>query len=262
MKKVIIRWVIAGVNAERRGMRNREGLMLMLFLMAMCLEVKADVLVAWDVTDVDVKADLNMEGAESAYEMEATTMDSHIQRSALSLGFNAPSEAVDIYGFKFPSAIQERSLADAITEGHFIQFVLFAKSGYRFNLSSIEMKGTSGTSGPDDIALMSDVDGFVEGLEIRALTGRQTTTAGSWDTDLSGWGDAIELGASQYQDISSITFRIYGWNSSGTASAGIRSLDGDDLVINGTIEAIPEPAVIGFIGLAGIGALIVRRFMG
>jgi hypothetical protein len=70
------------------------------------------------------------------------------------------------------------------------------------------------------------------------------------------------LSDAQYQDLTSITFRIYGWNSTGTASAGIRDLTGDDLIVKGTVEAIPEPAVMGFISLSGLGAMVARRMFG
>jgi hypothetical protein len=237
---------------------NRVVLLIVL-VMAFGFRAAADVLGAWDVNGVDVATGLNIDGAVPAYNMNATTMGLHIQAGELSLGFNAPSAASDMYGFKISDGIHTSSLEGAIAADHFIQFTLFAESGYRFDLTSIEMNGTSGSSGPDDIALLSDVDGFAEGSAIQSLTGRQNLTGG-WDTDASGWGDDIALEDIQYQDITSVTFRIYGWNDTGTASAGIRDLSGDDLVINGSIEAIPEPAVIGFVALTGIGALVAKRF--
>ncbi|MEE9367560.1 MAG: hypothetical protein V3V05_01725 [Pontiella sp.] len=214
----------------------------------------ADILAAWDVNGVDVEA-----GATSfPYTMNATTNGINISGGELSLGFDVPSEAANMYGFKFSAATHQTSLADAVANNHYIQFTVTAETGYRFDLTSIEMNGQSGTSGPDDIALMSGVAGFTAGNEITSLTGRQGITGG-WDTDTSGWGEAISLIDMQYQNLTSATFRIYGWNSTGTASSGIRNLSGNDLIINGTVETVPEPAVIGFISLGGIALIAAKR---
>ena len=220
----------------------------------------ADILAAWDVTGVDVEAGTGLDQTNLPYTFEATTRSVNITEGWLTLGADLPSTAGGMYGFKFSSATHQTSLVAAITNNHYIQFALIADSGYRFDLSSIEMNGQSGTSGPDDIALMSNVDGFNDGDEMASLTERQGL-AGGWDTDTSGWGDMIDLSVPRYQNLNTVTFRIYGWNSSGTASAGIRNLSGDDLVINGTVEAIPEPAVLGLIGLIGLGFLASRRLL-
>lgn len=220
----------------------------------------ADILAAWDVAGVDVEAGTGLGQVDFPYAMNATTRGVNISDGQLTLGTDLPSTAVNLYGFKFSSATHQTSLTAAIANDHYIQFTLVADAGYRFDLSSIEMNGQSGTSGPDAIVLMSNVDGFNEGNEITSLTGRQGITGG-WDTDPSGWGDIIDLLDPQYQNLNAVTFRIYGWNSSGTASAGIRNLSGDDLVINGAVESIPEPAVLGMIGLSGLGFLAARRLI-
>jgi hypothetical protein len=232
-----------------------------IFLLALAVPLlgTADILAAWDVAGVDVGAGSGVDQVSFPYTMAAATQGTNISEGRLSLGADLPSTAGGMYGFKFSTTTHQTPLTDAIANDHYIQFTLVAKTGYRFDLLSIEMNGQSGTSGPDDIALMSNMDGFNTGNEIALLTERQGVTGG-WDTDPSGWGDIIELLDLQYQNLTAVTFRIYGWNSSGTASAGIRNLSGNDLVINGTVEAIPEPAVLSMIGLSGLGFLATRRF--
>lgn len=232
----------------------------MLVLGLISLPVRADILAAWDVNGVDVEAGSGIDNSTFPYTMNATTKGIHISGSALSLGFDGPSSAANMYGFKFSAGSHQTSLTDAILNDHYIQFNLIAEAGYQFNLSSIEMKGQSGSSGPDDIAVMSSVDGFTVGNEISSQTGRQGITGG-WDTDASGWGDVIDLSDLRYRGLTTASFRIYGWNSTGTASAGIRNLSGNDLVISGTMEAIPEPAVLGLISLTGLGSLVIRRIL-
>ncbi len=220
----------------------------------------ADVLTAWDLAGVDA-ADLP---AGAPYEFAATTR--HVSGSvdgALMLGGGVnPSTTAGQYGFKVSSADEQITLAGAIAENHYIQFTLIADEGFCFNLSSLEMKGESSSTGSDNVALMSDVDGFVSGNEIATLGERQGVTGG-WDTDASGWGSPIDLSDSQYQKRTAITFRIYGWNTtSGSGVTALRNLSGDDLIISGTLEAIPEPAVITFISIAGLGTIFVRRLLG
>ena len=232
----------------------------LLVLLILPLTSTADILAAWDVLGVDVEAGIGVEQGSFPYAKSAATQGVNISESQLTLGADLPSIKGDMYGFKFSATTHQTSLVAAIANNHYIQFTLIAETGYQFDLSSIEMNGESGSSSPDDIALMSDVGGFNAGDEIASLTDRQDVTGG-WDTDSSGWGGVIDLLDPQYQNLTVVTFRLYGWSSSGTASAGIRNLSGNDLVINGTVEAIPEPAVLGMIGLSGLGFLVARRLL-
>ncbi len=218
----------------------------------------ADLLAGWDVNGVDVSGGSGIDDAAFPYTKNATELGVNISGGALALGFDGPSSTANTYGFRFLAGTHQTSLGDAIVSSHYIEFTVAASAGYQFDLASIEMNGESGDSGPDNIALMSDVDGFLAGNEIASLTGLQGVTGG-WDTDASGWGAPIDLSGSQYQGLAAVTFRIYGWNSSGATSSGIRNLSGNDLVVNGTVKAIPEPAVIALISMFGVGVLITRR---
>jgi hypothetical protein len=231
----------------------------MLSLILLPLTGFSDVLAAWDVLGVDV-ADLP---SGAPYGFGSTTSHSSGKATGeLTLGAGVnPTTSADQYGFKVSAADEQTTFAGAVDNNHFIQFTLEADVGYRFDLTSIELNGESSGTGADSIALTSDIDGFSSGSEIATLSGRQGITGG-WDTDASGWGAPIDLSGVQYQNQTSVTFRLYGWNSSsGSGITYIRNLSGDDLVVNGTVEAIPEPAVMGFISLVGIGALITKRFV-
>jgi hypothetical protein len=237
-------------------MKNVIGIVCFVFLV---VQSQADVLIGWDVSGVDVEAGVGVSGVDSGYALLPATKASNVQGGALTLGFNAPSALSDVYGVKYNADLHQTTLADAIDNNHYIQFNLTALSGYRFDLVSIEMSGASGSSGPDSVALMASVLGFSAGEELGTLTGRQGV-GGGWDTDASGWGDSIDLSAAEFENVTDVTFRLYTWGSTGTASSGIRNLSGNDLVINGTVEAIPEPATMGLFGLAAIGCLARRRF--
>lgn len=218
----------------------------------------SDVLAAWEVGGVD--ADDNF-SSETAYEFGSTSGSAQLL-SVMTLGSGVnPSTSANQYGFKISSSVATDSLTEAIAENHFFQISLEVADGYELNLLSLEMKGQSSGLGCTNVVLMSSLDGFEAGDEIAtAFPANQT---GGFDTDVSGFGAPINLAASQYQRLTgSISFRVYGWNSeSGSSSTHIRDLTGDDLVVTGTLQSIPEPTVLGLVLLVGTGAICVRRIM-
>jgi hypothetical protein len=122
------------------------------------------------------------------------------------------------------------------------------------------MNGESTGTGAANVAIMSNVAGFTPGNEIASVSSANTT--GGFDTDSSGFGSSITLSGSNYANLSSIIFRIYGWNStSGSGATYIRNLTGNDLVISGTVTAVPEPSTYAAIlgGVALVGVMVTRR---
>jgi len=229
-----------------------------LFVLLFPVMGHADVLAAWEMTGVDVDNDFS---AATSYAFGATSGSAHLQ-SVMTLGSGVnPSTLANQYGFKISSTEAMSSLIGAIAENHYFEISLEILDGYELNLLSLEMKGQSSGLGCTNVVLMSSLDGFDAGDEIAsAFPANQT---GGFDTDSSGFGEPINLSASQYQSLTGIiSFRVYGWNSeSGSSSTYIRNLTGDDLVVHGTLQSIPEPAVLGLVLLAGTGAIGVRRFM-
>lgn len=218
------------------------------------------VLVAWDVEGVDVADGTGIDESSSPFTFTAGTRAGNISDAELTLSSAVnPSTSADQYGFKISAGDEETTLAGAITSGHYLQFTIEVASGYQVNLTSIEMNGESTGTGADDVALLSSVDGFSAGNEIDSVTNIQDVTGG-FDTDSSGFGAAIDLSASKYQGLTgTTTFRLYGYNTSGgTGVTRLRSLSGDDLVINGGVSVIPEPATMGMLFL-GVGGLLYAR---
>lgn len=214
-------------------------------------------LISWDVAGVHADADLG----SAPYTLSGTA-SANISGGNLTLGAGVnPSAANNQYGFKVSNDNKQTTLAGAISSNHYMQFTATAASGYVFNVTSITIAGESGSTGAADIALMTSVDGFTVGKEIKSVSEKAGVTGG-FDSDASGFG-AINLSGSQYENLSSITFRIYGWNTSGTSGVTyIRNLSGSDLVINGTtaVSAVPEPSTYALIfGAAMLGFCVYRR---
>jgi hypothetical protein len=191
------------------------------------------VLISWDINGVDLD-----DGSHSAPYTIAGVADANIAGGNLSLSSSVnPTTSAGQYGFKV-SETGTPSLANSITEGYYIQFTVVAALGFDFSISSIEWKGGSTTSGADNIADVGTDGGY-----------DATMSSGSFD--------------SSYNNLTSITFRVYGWNISGSSGrTNFRSLSGDDLIINGTtaVSAVPEPSTYPLIfGAATLSYVMYRR---
>ena len=217
-------------------------------------------LISWDVSTIELDV-----GYSAPYTV-AGTAAANVDGGNLTLGSGVnPTTSAAQYGFKVGGGNEQTTLAGAISNNHYIQFTVTAATGYILNLSSLDFNGETSGTGSDDIAVLTSVDGFTSGNQIASLTGRHVVATGDFDTDASGFGSVISLSASKYQNLSSITFRIYGWNTtSGSGTTYIRNLGGTDadLTINGTtaVSAVPEPSTYALIfGAATLGFVIYRR---
>ncbi len=220
----------------------------------------ADVLSGWDLAGVDVADGTGIDSGSSPYPFTSTNTGANVGSAVLSLSASVnPSTSNDKYGFKVSAGDEETTLSGAISAGHYFEFTISAASGYLLNLTDIEMNGEATSTGADDAAIFSNIDGFTAGNELDSVTGIAGATGGL-DTDSSGWGSPIDLSGAQYQGITGATFRVYGYNTtSGSGSTRMRSLSGDDLIINGTTSVIPEPASMALF-LIGLGTFFgIRR---
>jgi hypothetical protein len=210
----------------------------------------AGLIVSWDVAGVDVEVAF----PTNPHSFSATTSDANAS-GTLSLGAGVnPSTTAGQYGFKVSAANAQTSLAGAIANNHFLEFSVDVGAGYRLNLESIEFNAETSSSGADDVAFMTSIDGFSDGDEIETLSGRSAVGTGDLDTDGTGFGGPFDLSAAQYQNLTgTVSFRLYGFNTgSGAGVTYIRNLEGDDLVVNGTLvlASIPEPTSAVLFGSA------------
>lgn len=132
------------------------------------------------------------------------------------------------------------SAAAAITNGVYFSFSLKPDDGYFVNLTNLTFQaGRGGAGTPRGWALRSSLDGYaatIAGADIPTV--RPNWTA--YDIDLS---DAL------YQNVTdSITFRVYVYSP----AAG-STIEFDNVVLNGTIQPVPEPAAWAIL----LGALCV-----
>jgi len=138
----------------------------------------------------------------------------------------------------------------AVTNGDLVSFSLDAESGFLLSVSSVSAYN-----------IRRSVTGPTTGIwqyQIGAGGWQDIGTAITWGATTTAGGNAqasIDLsGITSLQNVSSgnvIGMRIVSWGA--TSGAGTWFLnefqDGNDLVINGTVAAIPEPSTWALIGL-------------
>lgn len=180
--------------------------------------------------------------------LPATTVGVNINSASLALGGGLiASSSADTFG---GSNFDATSLSSAISNGDYISITITPASGYKLSISSIGFNsGVSTATTNFNVSLLSNATG---------LTATDALHTYSFSS-ASAPAQSITLTSSQaLQNYSStIEFRLYGWrDASGTSTFRIRNLSGSDLVINGTVNAIPEPstyaALVGMLALSGV----------
>lgn len=216
-------------------------LVLVVGVLATVCGVRAEVVAGWDVNGVELDAGTGLDAPGSPYTFSATTSETAHVVAKLTLGAGVgPSSSINQYGFKISAADKTNSLAGAVASDHYLEFSLVVSNGYALNLDSIEMNGQASGTGCSNVVLMTSLDGFSAGQEI--ATAYPANATGGFDTDAAGFGGPIDLSGAPYQNLTgTVSFRLYGWNSStGSGTTYLRSLTGDDLVVNGTIAELPS----------------------
>lgn len=154
-------------------------------------------------------------------------------------------------------AINQTSLSGAVTDGDYVSFALSPQAGYGLSLAGLDFTvrlpeagwnaGTSRYQWQYKIGNGSFVD-----------IGSPLALSGIWDTNGVAQ-PALDLsGISALQNITApVEFRLYAWGTGGQFVFGRQS--GNDLAVNGTVFAVPEPGRAGLLGAAVFALLASRR---
>lgn len=132
--------------------------------------------------------------------------------------------------------------AAAVTANKYFTFTVNADAGNELDLSDLTFLVARGGGGtPRGYTVRSSADNFAANLG--------TADVGTVRPDFSSV--TIPLTDAAFQDLSSITFRIY----SHAPNAG-NSVDYDNITVNGTVSVVPEPAALSAVAL---GTLLIGR---
>jgi len=136
----------------------------------------------------------------------------------------------------------------------YIGFTLAAEAGYSFDITSISFGlGRSGT-GVRQWQWRSSVDNYAAALtNYTTLAAGLTNTSGvltNPDSNSSWTGNVLTLSDASFKALTTVTFRLYGYNSEANLGTG---------GLQGPLTFVPAPGAIALLGVAGLVGSRRRR---
>ena len=117
----------------------------------------------------------------------------------------------------------------------YFEFTLTPASGYNFTLTGISFGSRSTGTGPQAYSLRSSLDSYATDIATGSLTNNSAWALSS-NTGLNTAGQG---------NANPVTFRIYGYNGSGSVSTGSVNWRIDDLSLTLTVSNAPSSASVG-----------------
>ena len=143
----------------------------------------------------------------------------------------------------------------AITANDFFTFTLTPTSGYRFVFQTFTADiATSATTFSTNILLQASINGGNSFVTVDSITGYTDTTFTTQSTNLTTFNNNTALAAG-----ASVLLRIVVYDNANSADNYTAF---DNLTVNATLQAIPEPGTAGLLALgsaAAAGAILCRR---
>jgi hypothetical protein len=194
---------------------------------------------------VDTSSDTNADSVASTFVFDASLTGNSFSAPSPGFSTNVPTGGGTNSRFT-RTYVTANNQAAAVAANDFAQFSLTANAGFALNLTSFDMAlGSAGvnangngdplTPNTASFALRSSLDSFATTIGTLSVTAPNGNTV--WTTG------AVSLTAPAFQNLSSITFRLYMFDSFDTTSpsnfTGVNRMD--NIALNGTITAVPEP---------------------
>jgi hypothetical protein len=219
-------------------------LMIALAILAVAAVAQAEILAVWDFTGTN-STGLWDNGAGT---MNGSDLAANIDSAVLSFGddFTASTSGNNLRSNGTGWSAGGAGSALDLGGGGYIQLLLTAASGYTLTVEDIAGRTAGSGTGMDGAqrwAANSD-GGSYSWVVSEGLTANDTAAA--WDiTDTTG---------------GTVGLRIFASPTAAAGSWGFQGGGDGSIVLNGTTQAIPEPATMSLLGLGAL-AMVLRRKM-
>jgi len=122
-----------------------------------------------------------------------------------------------------------------LAQSAYFEFSLATTAGYTAEITALGLATRRTTTGPTTLSLRSSADNFASSLATFT-----SEAASTWTHSMATFVAPVYLA-----DAATITFRLYGFNGSGSASANTANWRIDDLTVSATTLALPaEPSPV------------------
>ena len=219
--------------------------------------VSADVLAQYDFTLGTLSSDSDPNSSAGSFGT-GTGITGSLQTTQGSTAGN-PSFGTPL------SDIDAATTSAAITNSEYFTFTITPESGFTFTLDSISFSyqvGITGTTGTQNVtfALFSSATGFSIANQISAFTYTEDSdgNVSTGSTDAFVNTGTITLPAATFANIGATEFRIYVSDGGSTSTSLFAKVD--NVILNGTTVAIPEPSTYAMMGLGAALLVGVQRF--
>jgi MYXO-CTERM domain-containing protein len=151
-------------------------------------------------------------------------------------------------------------LVGQIDTSKYITFTISANAGFMIDMSTITFGLGRSSTGPRQWQWRSSVDNFSAALtNYTSLNQSLSNTNGvleNPDSNSNWTGNTLTVSGSAFSGLTSVEFRLYGYNSEGVAGTG--GLQGP-LSFAGSVSVVPAPGAMALLGVAGLLGARRRR---
>lgn len=162
-------------------------------------------------------------------------------------GSGITSPAFSTTGNPAPSrAVTTNQLSSSFNSADYWEFAVSAEPGYKLDLTQLTFDVQNAGSAPLPDGrwdVRSSLDSYGSSLATFTATG-------------SFANKSVDLSGPSFQNLLSITFRLYVYDAANTNS-GTKSLRTDNVTLEGNVNLIPEPASVALLA-AGVGMIAFR----
>jgi hypothetical protein len=182
------------------------------------------------------------------------TADNATFGSGLTGGFSGSTDSTF-------AVASELTLAEssAVSGNDYFEFTVNAASGYQFDLDSISLNIGATDNTTDSLATYNAfVRSNAEAVDYTNTLGSENSPASTGLTPVYNPLSISLTSNTDFDNLTSVTFRVYNFKNEATAQDISRWARMDDVVISGDVSLIPEPSAAMLL-LGGLGALITIR---